>query len=111
MKYCEIRTAKKVTKEGNNYKSKYRIPRLVRLNMRREQLGTVALKKAKTAERCRKLKEKISQAEKEISKSYFSYKVNKENYAIDKMKENKKYFFTYFKKKQNDKGKMIYNNQ
>ena len=34
-------------------------------------------------------KEKISEAEKEISKSYFSYKINKENDAIDKMKENK----------------------
>ena len=58
--------------------------------MRRKQLASAALKKAKTAERCRKLKEKISEAEKEISKSYFSYKINKENEAIDKMKENKK---------------------
>ena len=53
---------------------------------------TPYLKKVKTAERCRKLKEKISEAEKEISKSYYSYKINKENEAINKMKENKKYF-------------------
>ena len=104
MKYCKLKSAKKVTKEGTNYKSKNRIPRLVRLNMRRKQLASVALKKVKTAERCRKLKDKISEAEKEISKSYYAYKINKENDAINKMKENKKYFFSYVKKKQNDKG-------
>ena len=76
--------------------------------MRRKQLASAALKKAKTAERCRKVKEKISEAEKEISKSYFSYKINKENDAIDKMKENKKYFFTYVKRNKMTKERLVH---
>ena len=67
--------------------------------MRRKQLASVALKKVKTAERCRKLKDKISEAEKEISKSYYAYKINKENDAINKMKEKKKYLFLICKKR------------
>ena len=97
---------KKVNKEGKHYKSNNRIPRLVKLNMRRKQLASIALKTVKNSERCRKLRDKISEAEKELSKSHFKYKINKENEAIDKMKENKKYFFTYVKHKQNNKGKI-----
>ena len=77
MKYCELKTAKKVNKEGKNFKSRNRIPRLVRLNMRRKQLASAALKKAKTAEKCRKLKEKISEAEKDISKVIYLIKSTK----------------------------------
>ena len=36
MKYCELKTAKKVNKEGKNFKSRNRIPRIVRLYMRRK---------------------------------------------------------------------------
>ena len=106
VKFFEPKVTKKVNKEGKHYKSNNRIPRLVKLNMRRKQLASIALKTVKNSERCRKLRDKISEAEKELSKSHFKYKINKENEAIDKMKENKKYFFTYVKNKQNNKGKI-----
>ena len=106
VKYCDLKSKKKLNKEGKKFKSKNRIPRMVRLNMRRKQEASKAIKTVKSAERCRKLKNKIAAAEKEISKSYFGYKINKENDALDKMKTNKKFFFTYVKNKQSEKGKI-----
>ena len=91
---------------GKKFSSKNRIPRIVRLNLRRKQLASKALKTVKSAERCRKLKDKIATAEKELSKSYFKYKIDKENKAIDKLYENPKSFYTYVKSKTKEKSKI-----
>ena len=64
------------------------------------------MKTVKTSERCRKLKEKIAEAERFLSSSYFNFKLDKENKAIDKMYENKKSFFTYMKSKNKERTKI-----
>ena len=49
---------------GKKFSSNNRIPRIVRLNLRRKQLASKALKTVKSADRCRKLMDKIAFAEK-----------------------------------------------
>ena len=81
------------------------IPRVVRLNLRRKQLASKALKTVKTSERCRKLKDKISEAEKALSRSYFEYEIQKENDATEKMQDNPKSFYTYMRSKNKESSK------
>ena len=99
MTFCEAKTVKKLSKEGKIFNSKNRIPRAVRLNLRRKQLASKALKTVTSVSKCRKLKDKIKKAEDELSKTYFTHKIRKENEAIAKMEENPKYFYTYVKDK------------
>ena len=103
---CDLRNPVKTTKEGNSYKSKNRIPRQVRLWLRRKSLASKALRKVKTIKGCRRLKEKIEEAELELSKSMFKRKIEEENNAINKMKTNPKHFYTYIKKKTKSKNKI-----
>ena len=72
---CDLRNPNPKTRMGKDFSSKNRIPRLVRLNLRRKQLASKAMKTVKSSERCRKLKDKITAAEKELSKSYFNFKI------------------------------------
>ena len=44
MRFCDLKTAKNVNKEGNGFKLKNCIPIVVRLNIRRKQLASSALK-------------------------------------------------------------------
>ena len=97
---------KKIKKYVNKNLLMNRIPRQVRLNLRRKQLASKAMKTVKTSERCSKLKEKIAEAERFLSSSYFNFKLDKENKAIDKMYENKKSFFTYMKSKNKERTKI-----
>ena len=59
MKFCDLKSKKKLNKEGKDFKSRNQIPRMVRLNMRRKQEASKALRTVKSAKRCRKLKNKI----------------------------------------------------
>ena len=77
------------------------------MHLRRKQLASKALKQVKSAEKCRKLKHKIKEVEKELSKSYFKMKADKESRAIDKMVENPKYFYSYMKNKTKEKSKIV----
>ena len=104
--FCDLKNPIKTTKEGNTFKSKNRIPRQVRLWMRRKNLASKAIRKVKTIKGCRNLKEKIREAETELSKSSFKRKIDEENNAIDKMKLNPKYFYSYIKKKTKSKSKI-----
>ena len=101
-----INNIKKLNKEGKEFKCRNRIPRAVRLNLRRKQEASKALSMVKSASRCRTLKNKIKAAEEELSKTFFKYKIDKEKKAIECMKDNSKYFFSYVKQKTNDKGKI-----
>jgi len=102
---CDLRNPVKTTKEGNYYKSKNRIPCQVRLWLRRKSLALKALRKVKTIKGCRRLKEKIEEAELELSKSMFKRKIEEENNAINKMKTYPKHFTLILRKKQNLKIK------
>ena len=107
IKYCEPRKKDKSTKENcMAYRSKTMIPGHVRKWLRRKSLSSKALLKVKTAKGCRRLKEKIIEAEQELSKEYFKWKVMKEEKAIKKMELNLKYFFIYATKLNKSKGKV-----
>ena len=106
-KFCEPREEDKSLKDdGTAYRSNNLIPRHVRKWLTQKSLSSKALLKVKTAKGCRRLKEKIIEAEQELSKEYFKRKVVKENEAIKKMELNPKYFFTYVKKLNKSKGKV-----
>ena len=89
---CDLRNPNPKNRAGKNYSSRNRIPRQVRLNLRRKQLASKAMKTVKTSERCRKLKEKIAEAERYLSGSYYNFELDKENKVIDKMYEKKSPF-------------------
>ena len=93
-----------MTKEGKPFKSNSRIPRNVRLWLRRKKLASRAIKKVKTVKGCKNLREKIEEAESELSKLHFKFKVDRENKAIDKMKVNSKYFYTFVRNRINKKN-------
>ena len=59
----------------------------MRLNLRRKQIASKALKSVKSSERCSKLKDKITEAERHLSRSNYSFKLQKEDKAIDKLHE------------------------
>ena len=87
---CELRNPEKTTKEGESFKSKNKIPRQVRLQLRRKSLESKALTKVKTTKGCKDLKRKIEEAERELSKSFLKRKLDEEDLAINKMKSNPK---------------------
>ena len=93
-----------MTKEGKPFKSNSRIPRTVRLWLRRKKLASRAIKKVNTVKGCKHLREKIEEAELELSKLHFKFKIDKENKAIEKMKSNSKYFYTFVRNKINKKN-------
>ena len=99
---CEPKNSEKKTKEGKPFMSNSRIPRTVRLQLRRKKLASRAIKKVKTVKGCRHLREKIEEAEAELSKLHFKFKIEKENKAIEKM--NSKYFYTFVRNKINKKN-------
>ena len=68
-----------------------------------KNLASKALLKVTTVKGCRRLKDIITEAELQLSKSAFSRKIARENKAIDKMKKNPKYFYTYVKSQTNKK--------
>ena len=72
---CDLKNLDKLTKKGDNFKSKNKIPRQVRLWLRRKSLASKALMKVKTVKGCRNLKLKIEEAEKELSRSLFKRKI------------------------------------
>ena len=114
---CDLRNPEKRTKEGETFKSNNRIPRQVRLWLRRKSLASKALTKVKTPKGCKELKRKIEEAERELSRSLFKRKMDEEDIAISKMRSNPKFFFSYIRKKTkmktkigpftNDKGDII----
>ena len=106
MLVCDLRNPYPKNKKGKNFSSSNRIARAVRLNLRRKQLASKALNIVKTSERCRKLKDKISVAEKALSKIYFEYKIQKENDAIEKLQDNPKTFYTYMRSKNKESSKI-----
>ena len=60
---CELRNPERKTSEGKSFKSNSRIPRTVRLWLRRKKLASRAIKTVKTAKGCKHLREKIEEAE------------------------------------------------
>ena len=63
VKHCEKKGAIEKNKEGKNFRSKNKIPRTVRLWMRRKNLASKALLRVKTLKGCSNLKDKIREAE------------------------------------------------
>ena len=53
---------------------------------------------------CRTLREKIEEAELELSKLHFKFKIDKDNKAIEKIKSNSKHFYTFVRNKVNKKN-------
>ena len=75
---CKKRDSKDTinkNKEGTTYKSKNKIPRNVRLWMRRKNLASKALLKVKTVKGCKRLKEKIKEAEAALARDSFKRKI------------------------------------
>ena len=88
VKHCEKKGAIEKNKEGKNFRSKNKIPRTVRLWMRRKNLASKALLRVKTLKGCSNLKDKIREAEREITKENFKRKLDLENKAIAEMNRN-----------------------
>merc|ERR1712240_614488 len=93
-------------RDGKNFKSNNKIPRTVRLWMRRKNLASKALLRVKTLKGCSNLKDKIREAEREITKENFKRKLDLENKAIAEMNRNPKHFFKYVKILTKNKGKI-----
>ena len=92
-----IRNKSKVTKEGNNFRSNNKIPREVRTLFRKKRKISKILSNVKTKDRCVKALNDLRTVEEKIKASDFKRKISKEKEAIQRMKENPKYFFTYTK--------------
>ena len=73
MLVCEPRNSEPKNKKGKKFSSSNRIPWTVRLNLRRKQEASKALRTVKNSERCRKLKDKITEAEKQQHQRLTSY--------------------------------------
>ena len=104
--HFDLRKSTKTTKEGNSFKSNNSIPWQVRLWMRRKSLASKAIRKVKTITGCRRFKEKILEAQKELSKSSYKRKVEEENSALNQMKLNPNIFIHTSKRKQNQNVKL-----
>ena len=74
--------------------------------MRRKNLASKALLRVKTLKGCSNLKDKIREAEREITKENFKRKLDLENKAIAEMNRNPKHFFKYVKRLTKNKGKI-----
>ena len=72
----------------------------------KKNLASKALLKVKTIKGCNKLKDKIREAEIELTKENFKRKLDLENKAISEMNRNPKHFFKYVKKLTKNKGKI-----
>ena len=81
-KTCDLRNPENKTKNGEDFKSNNRIPRQVRLWLRRKSLASKALTKVKTKKGCKNLKLKIEEAKRELARSLFKRKVDEENLVI-----------------------------
>lgn len=57
------------------------------------------MRKATTTDRCKWLKNKIKECDKELHQSHYNRRKEDELKAIERMKYDKDYFFTYVKKK------------
>ena len=52
------------------------------------------------------MKYKITEAERFLSRSYYNFKLDKEDKAIDKRQDNPKSFFTFMKSKNKERTKI-----
>lgn len=93
-------------KKSEKFSRKNQITTLVRLHLQRKHIASKALNQVKSAEKYRKLKDKIKEREIELSKSFYKRKIYQENRAIHKMIENLKYFYSYMKSKTKGKSKI-----
>ena len=66
--------------------------------MRKRRRINIQLRKTTTEARRKKLKQEARQVEKELTKSYQQSQKDSENKAVDSIKRNSKYFFSYAKK-------------
>ena len=87
---------KKVPDKGKTkdklFRSKNLIPRRVRTLLRRKKEASKDMKKATTTDRCKWLKNKIKECDKELLQSDFNRRKEDELKAIDRMKFDKDYF-------------------
>ena len=93
----QLRSYKKVNKEGKEFKSNNNIPRDIRILFRQKRKLSKKLYKVKTQNRCVRALQELRSVEERIRDADFKRKLKKENEAISKMKENPAYFYTYTK--------------
>ena len=67
--------------------------------MRRKKEANKALRKAKTIDRCKWIKDKIKNCDKELLNSDYNRRRDEESKAMNRMKVDRDYFYTYVKKK------------
>ena len=97
---CEFLAAKYVpsrTKSSTSQRKSY-IPRDRKNLMRKRRRINVQLRKTTTEARRNKLKQEARKVEKELTKSYQQSQQECENKAVNSIKRNSKYFFSYAKK-------------
>ena len=100
LKICEDIVARyaPTRKRGSISQRKSHIPRDRRNLMRTRRRINIQLSKVSSEARCKKLKQKASQVERELSKSYQRSQKESEEKAVNSIKRNSKYFFSYAKK-------------
>ena len=100
LEICEAIVAKYVPTRAKNTTSQRKsyIPRDRRNLMRKRRRINIQLRKTTTEAKRKKLKQEARQVEKELTKSYQQSQKDSENKAVDSIKRNSKYFFSYAKK-------------
>ena len=92
-----LKNDKKLNKEGKEFKSKNNIPRDIRTLFRKKSKLSKKLYRVKHVNRCVKALQELRSVEEQIRKADFERKMKKEKEAIEKMKSNLAYFYTYTK--------------
>ena len=100
LEICEDIVARNVPakKRGSTSQRKNHIPRDRRNLMRTRRRTNIQLSKVSCEARRKKLKQKASQLERELARSYQQFQKECEEKAVNSIKRNSKYFFSYAKK-------------
>ncbi len=93
-----------LTKEGNPFKSRNRVPRDVRIQLRRKLSASNKLKTAPSVNRCIALRDRILKAEESLKLSQISRHQNMETKAWSDMKRNPKAFYSYISRVRKSEG-------
>ena len=83
---------------SGKFKNNNKIPRKIRNLMRQKTKLSKSILKAKSVSRCLSLREKLEKTEVELKSSYEKRRSDLEKKAIEKIKKNPKYFFSYAKR-------------
>ena len=95
---CEAITEAHVPKKKIMSSSKSKVPRDRKILMRRRAKVNKHLRKITSPSRLNKLNQELIEIEKQLQKSYTNSSNYQEQKAIESIKKNPKYFFTYVKK-------------